>query len=163
MKFLRSLAALVCLSAFCAPLAVSATDVSITASNVKPSVDAVLRRDWIAGESITAGQLVYRSASDYKIYKADCDSATAGVRDCIGIAVTSSANGAPVVVCMEDPNLILGGTTTNGTIYILSATAGGIAPAADGTTNWYVTVVAVGKSSTVVAFRARPLRSATAL
>lgn len=144
-------------------LPLQAADLSITATNVIPSSAAVIQTG-TAGEALTAGQLVYKKATDRKFYKADCDSATAEVRDCYGIAVTSSGAGAPVSVVIEDPSLqIAASGLTNGTIYILSATAGGLAPAADATTGWYVTVVAVAKSATTIAFRAGPIRSATAL
>ena len=159
----RLLALTVCLSAFVIPHSSFASDLSITATNVKPGANAIIRRDWTAGEAITAGQLVYRSSSDFKVYKADSDSGTAAVRDCIGFALNSAALGAPVFVDIEDDDLTIGATVANGTVYILSATAGGIAPLADATTGWYVTVVCVGKSTTKVAFRAKPIRSATAL
>ena len=117
-----------------------------------------------AGAAITAGQLVYKSAADRKFYLADCDSATAGVRDVYGIAANSAAIGAPVSIVLEDPALAIAASgLTNGTIYLLSATAGGLAPAADATTGWYPTVVAIAKSGTTIAFRAATLRSATAL
>lgn len=144
-------------------LPLQAADLSITAANVIPSTAAVIQTG-TAGAAITAGQLVYKSAADRKFYLADCDSGTSGVRDCYGIAVTSSGAGAPVSVVIEDPSLqIAASGLTNGTIYLLSATAGGLAPAADATTGWYVTVVAVAKSGTTIAFRAGPIRSATAL
>ncbi len=126
--------------AFLASISVlNAADVSITAANVKPSSAAVLRRDWTAGEALTAGQLVYRSSSNFKIYKADCDSGTAGIRDCIGIAVTSAAADGPVVVCLEALAL------------------------ADITTGGYFTVVGVGSTTAVIAFRAKGIRSTVAL
>lgn len=157
------LAFLTLISAFSFQLSAFSTDVSITAANVKASSAAVLRT-MTAGEAITAGQLVYRSSSTFKVLKADCDSATAGVRDCYGIAVSGAAgDGAAIIVCLEDPALILGGTTANGTVYCLSATAGGVAPLADITTGGYVTVIGVGINTTTIAFRAKGIRSTVAL
>lgn len=144
------------------PALSQAADLSITAANVKPSTSAVTRT-LTAGEALAAGQLVYRLSTDGKVYKADCDSATAAVRDVYGIAVTGAASGGLVVVCLEDSDLTIGATVTNGVVYGLSATAGGIAPWADQTTGWYPTVLCVGKSATTVAFRAKGIRSATAL
>lgn len=162
MKHLLRLLALAAIAVLAASH-VRASDLSITATNVIPSSAAVIQTG-TAGAAITAGQLVYKSAADRKFYLADCDSATAGVRDVYGMAVTSSAAGAPCSVVLEDPNLgIAASGLTNGTIYLLSATAGGLAPAADATTGWYPTVVAIAKSSTTIAFRAATLRSATAL
>lgn len=158
-RFLQLLA----LAALALAPALRASDLSITASNVSPSANAVFQTA-TAGVTITAGQLLYKDSSDRKVYLADANSGTAGVRDCVGIAVTSSAAGAPCTYVVEDSALqIAASGLTNGTIYILSATAGGLAPAADATTGWYVTVVAVAKSATTIAFRAGPIRSATAL
>lgn len=145
----------------CASLA-PAADLSITASSVTPGANAVTRT-WAAGAAITAGQLVYLSSTDFKVYLADANHGTAANRDVYGIALTSSALGAPCTVCLEDDDLTIGATVANGTVYVLSATAGGVAPLADATTGWYVAVVCVGKSTTKVAFRAKPIRSATAL
>lgn len=147
--------------ALAAPVAFAA-DLSITATSVVPSANAIIRNA-VAGAVITAGKMVYKSSTDNKLYLADGDSASAGTRDCVGIAVTTAGIGAPCYFVIEDPALVIGATVTNGTIYVLSATAGGIAPAADLTTGWYATIVAVGTSSTTVAFRAKPLRTGTAL
>lgn len=145
-------------------LSVSASfgaDLSITSTSVVPSANAIIRNA-PAGVVITAGKLVYKSATDGKLYLADGDSATAALRDCVGIASTTAGIGVQCYYVIEDPALTIGATVTNGVIYVLSATAGGIAPAADLTTGWYATVVGVGTSSSTVAFRAKPLRSATA-
>jgi hypothetical protein len=162
MKHLFRLLALAAIAVLAASH-VRAADLSITGTAVIPSASAVIVQS-TAGEAITRGQLVYKKASDRKIYKADCDSATAEVRDVVGIAVTDSSAGGPIAYVTEDPDLAIAASgLTNGTIYLLSATAGGLAPAADATTGWRVTVVAVAKSATTIAFRAATLRSATAL
>ncbi|CAK0781818.1 conserved membrane hypothetical protein [Gammaproteobacteria bacterium] len=160
--FSRLLLSVCLLSAFIVPSASFAADLSITATSVVPSSAAVIRNA-TAGAAITAGKLVYKSATDGKLYLADGDSGTSAVRDCVGIAVVSAAIGAPCYFVIEDPALVIGATVANGTIYGLSATAGGIAPSADFTTGWYVTVVAVGTSTTTVSFRAKGIRTGTAL
>jgi len=162
MKFLRHLFLLFSLSAILLPTLVTATDLSITSTSVVPGANAVIR-DAIAGAAITAGKVVYKSSTDGKIYLADCDSGTSAVRDAVGIAINTAATGSRVTYVIEDDDLTIGATVSNGTVYVLSATAGGIAPLADATTGWYPTVIAVGKSSTKIAFRAKPMRSATAL
>lgn len=149
------------LIAIAAPAAFAA-DLSITATSVVPSANAIIRNA-TAGVVITAGKLVYKSSTDNKLYLADADSATTNVRDVIGIATTTAGIGAPCYFVIEDPALVIGASVTNGTIYGLSATAGGIAPAADFTTGWFVTPVAVGTSSTTVSFRAKGLRAGAAL
>lgn len=160
--FSRLLLSVCLLSAFIIPSASFATDLSITSTSVVPSINAIPRTA-MAGVAISAGKLVYKSATDNKLYLSDCDSATAAVRDLVGIAVVSAAAGTNCLYITEDPNLTIGATVTNGTIYILSATAGGIAPFADGTTAWWITPVAVGTSTTTVSFRAKGLRSGAAL
>lgn len=138
-----------------------AADVSITAANVAPSSAAVLKRG-VAGAAITSGQLLYIDRAENTLKLADANSATADARIVAGIAINSVASGGPLHYVVSDPALTLGGTTVKGTIYILSATAGGIAPAADLTTGWYPHVVAVGVSATVVAFDAGKVRGSAA-
>jgi len=150
------------LTLFVSALSLHGTDLSITSTSVVPSASAILRSA-TAGVTITAGKLVYKSATDNKLYLADGDSATTAVRDVVGIAVVTAAAGTACTYVTEDPALVIGATVSAGTIYVLSVTAGGIAPAADLTTGWFTTVVAVGTGTTTVAFRAKPLRSPTAL
>lgn len=165
-------AVLFCLAVGGAPTAAPAADVSITAASVAPSADAIYLDSYyggklVAGAAITAGQLVYVDTADSnKIKLSDCNSGTAGVRDVDGIAVNNAASGQRISVVAYDPALTLGGTTANGTIYVLSATAGGIAPAADVTTGWYVAVIGLGLPSNKIFFSAgrgpNELRTSTA-
>jgi len=150
----------VCLLATALPT--FASDLSITAANVTPSANAITRQA-TAGVGIAAGKLVYKSRSDFKLYLAQGNGSTADIRDCVGVAVVSSSAGTTCTYVIEDPALVIGATVSNGTVYVLSATAGGIAPLADATTGWFPTVVAVGTSSSTVAFRARGIRSGTSL
>lgn len=141
--------------------ALHAADVSITAANVAPSSSAVLKRG-VAGAAITSGQLLYLEAATNTLKLADCNSATAEARVVAGIAINSVASGGPLHYVVSDPALTLGGTSAKATIYVLSANAGGIAPAADITTGWYPHIVAVGVSATVVAFDAGKVRGSAA-
>lgn len=142
-------------------ISMMAADVSITAANVVPSANAQLKRG-VAGVAITAGQLLYLERSTNTLKLADANGAEE-LRVCCGIAVNSAPVGGPLHYVVSDPALVLGGTTVKGTIYVLSATAGGIAPAADLTTGWYPHVIAVGVSATVVAFDAGKVRGSAAL
>lgn len=157
---MKHLLSLLCLFALSSSL--FATDLSLTATSVVPSVRAISRTA-VAGETITAGKLVYKSATDGKIYLCDCDSATSAVRAVLGIAVVTAGTGTVCTYVIEDPELTIGGTVSAGVIYVLSATAGGIAPAADLTTGWFTQVIGVGISSTKIAFNPKHLRSPTAL
>lgn len=136
-----------------------ATDVSITAANVIPGANAQYRYG-IAGAAITAGQLVYLDVTTgtWKL----TDTNVVASADVDGIAIVSTASGAPITVITQDDDLTLGGTAAKGTIYIASATAGGIAPSADLTTGWYAVVVGLGKSTTKIIFRAEGLRNTVA-
>jgi hypothetical protein len=83
------------------------------------------------------------------VKKADCDSETEEVRTPIGIALNGASVGQPVKV-HKSGNLTLNAVLTAGQIYILSNTAGGIAPHSDLTTGWYPVVLGVALSTTVL-------------
>jgi hypothetical protein len=128
-----------------------AADVSITSTSVAPSSSAKMRV-YKAGAAITAGKLVYLEASTQTVKLADADSATAEARTAIGIATATAATGGLVPVCYKDSAFVIGGTVSNGAVYILSATAGGLAPVADLTTGWYAQVAGLGASTTTISF-----------
>lgn len=159
LKSLLSLAFVAALSL--APAAcLRATDLAITASAVVPSANA-RPANAPCGATITAGQLIYLDSTDTdsggrpKAKLADCNSATPAARVVAGIAISSASAGQELVYVYHDPALVIAasGLTAN-TIYVLSATAGGIAPAADVTTGWYLNVIAVAKSGTTIFFSA---------
>lgn len=106
------------------------SDISITAANVAAGTGAVIERG-TAGATITAGQVVYKDASDGKYKLADSDSATAAVRSPTGVALNGASNGQPLSILKSGP-ITIGGTVVAGTAYYLSsANPGGIAPLAD--------------------------------
>jgi hypothetical protein len=117
-------------------------DVSVTATEVLKTSATVVDSGGVFGETVTAGQVVYKLSSDGKWYKADANlsAAAAALK---GIALNGGAANQPAVIAIGgtiDP----GFTVTVGTVYVLSATAGGIAPAADLATGMYVGIVGVG-------------------
>lgn len=116
-------------------------DVSVTAAEVLPDSGSVLI-DGILGATVTAGQTVYldSSTSTYKLADANASALTSTV---VGIAMNGGATGQYVRVC-KSGTLDPGFTVTVGTIYVQSATAGGIAPAADLATGYYTTILGVG-------------------
>jgi hypothetical protein len=148
------------LSLFLAFAAVGySADLSITASAVVPSSSAVIKYA-TAGATLTAGQLVYLDTADTDtngIGKAKLSDANgaAALRVVDGIAISGASAGQPVAYCTYDPALVIAasGLTAN-QILLSSATAGGIAPSADLTTGWYLTVIGVVKSGTTIFFRA---------
>lgn len=124
-------------------------DLAITAANVVPGANAQ-KEVGVAGEAVTAGQLVYLDATSKKWMKADADSATVAARRALAIALTGSALNQPVVV-QRGGDITLGAVLTPGVAYYLSGTAGGICPVADIGTGEYVCLVGLAKSASVLA------------
>lgn len=136
------------------------TDLVVTAANVLPQSGASLETG-TAGESLTAGVVVYKKNADGKWYMADCNSATAEQRVAEAIALTGSAAGQPVVV-QKGGLITIGATVVAGTAYFLSGTAGKIRVAADNTTGDYPQVIGIAISTTALALNFN-LRAASAL
>lgn len=127
------------------PIVAWAVDVTVTAANVVSGTGATFA-DGTAGATITAGQVVYRDASDANAFKlADCDAAV-GLANAVGIALHGASDGQPLKV-QTAGNINVGGTLTVGGIYVLSGTAGGIAPVADLAQNDHVTVLGVATTA----------------
>jgi hypothetical protein len=61
----------------------------------------------------------------------------------------AAASGQPIRY-QTSGTITVGGTMTAGKIYVASATAGGIAPSADLTTNWRTSIIGVATSTTVL-------------
>jgi len=126
-------------------------DVSVTAANVaRVASSGVAGQDTqidngFAGASITAGQSVYKDANGvYQLADANLSAVAAVTK---GIALNGAASGQPLAVAIGG-TMNPGFTVTVGTIYVQSATAGGIAPSTDLTTGWRTTVIGVGLTST---------------
>ncbi len=123
-------------------------DLSVTAANVLASDEAKITRG-TAGATITAGQTVRLNTTSGKWVLADADAGTvadAGA-DGFGVALHGAADGQPISVVTMDDDFDPGATATEGVVYCLSATAGGIAPFGDLVTDDYVTILGVGNSS----------------
>ncbi|GIL09288.1 MAG: hypothetical protein BroJett033_7990 [Chloroflexota bacterium] len=117
------------------------TDISVTANQVK----------WISGTrpmvvkggaAITAGQAVYLNTTTLEHELADADTDATSVF--AGIAITGGQDGADMLIAPPGAVIDFGATLTAGTIYVVSPTAGGIAPWADLTAGDYVVVLAIG-------------------
>lgn len=142
--FLKRLAVLFLAIAFLAPRPVYATDLSITAANVVPAA-GYQYVDMTAGAAITAGQVIYKDSAAETAKLADCDG-TAALAVVVGIALNNAASGQPVRV-MTAGDLNIGATLTAGEIYVLSGTAGGVAPEGDLAQNDRVCLIGVATSS----------------
>lgn len=119
-------------------------DVSVTAANVVAVAGSNII-DGTLGATITAGQSLYydTTAGTYKLADANASAATGSLD---GIALTGGSSGQPVKI-LTDGNYNPGGTVVVGTIYVLSATAGAICPAADLASGHYVNVLGVGTTA----------------
>jgi hypothetical protein len=124
------------------------TALSITAANVIAASGANVENG-VAGATITQGQVVYRDATSSKYGLADCDSATAGVRDAYGIALNSASDGQPQQV-LRSGDITIGAALAVGAAYYLGATAGEIVPYADLVEDDYIVFIGVAKSTSVL-------------
>jgi len=116
-------------------------DLVITAANVKPVSDQVIDSSANAGEAITQGQSVYLD-TDGKWYKSDANG-VAAKKDLKGIALNNAAADQPLAV-QKAGVINMGATVAVGTIYVVSATAGGVAPSADLVSGMDTIIVGVG-------------------
>ena len=141
-------------------------DISITASAVVPSANAVIKYT-TAGATLTAGQLIYLDTADLDangIGKAKLSDANgaAALRVVDGITVGGASAGQPVAIVTYDTALVVGSGLTANNILILSDTPGGLAPSADLGSGEYLSVIGVVKSATTIFFRAPGLVSGAA-
>ncbi len=125
------------------------TDLSITAANVVKGANAVTENG-TAGETITAGQPVYKSSTTNKYMKADSNSATAEAKTARGIALNGASDGQPLQILLKG-DVTIGAGLTAGSRYYLSETAGGIQPEADLGSGENVCLLGLAKSATVLA------------
>lgn len=123
-------------------------DLAITAASVAKGGGARDRKG-VAGEAVTAGQVLYFDTATNTWKLADCDSATAAARSPRGIALNGAAAGQPIGVHMAGP-ITIGAALTPGTVYFLSGTAGAICPVGDLAAGDYPTIVGIAKSASVL-------------
>jgi hypothetical protein len=124
------------------------SDISVTAASVVKGAGAVLDRGY-AGETITAGQAVYRDTTSGKYLKADSNSATAAARVPVGIALNGASLDQPLTI-QKTGDIAIGATLTAGVTYYLSDTPGGICPVADVGTGEYFCIIGIAKSTSVL-------------
>lgn len=125
-------------------------NLSQTAANVAIGSQITRTRVVQAGENLTQGQPVYLKASDGKYYRADAN-ASAEAAKAVGIALTpASTNGYAVIQEGSGGSVNLGATLTVGETYVVSATAGAIAPIADLTTGDYPCILGVATTTALI-------------
>jgi hypothetical protein len=119
-------------------------DLTITAANVKKT-DSTLITEGIAGATITAGQPVYKdSTASNKLKPADADVLASAAA--VGIALHGASADQPLKYATGG-NLTLGAVMTAGAVYVVSTTAGGIAPVADLGSGDFVTLLGIATST----------------
>lgn len=124
-------------------------DLVVTAANVEKVVDGANVLTAAAGETITAGQCVFKdtatgSSTFGKLLKTDVDD---GSRQfCDGIALNGGAANQPIQY-QTAGSLDVGATLTVGVIYCASNTQGGIMPSADLSTGERVVILGVATAA----------------
>lgn len=77
------------------------------------------------GASIVRGNVLYKDTADLEHKLADADTDAASIVD--GIALTDGTDGSDMLLAPDGATINVGATTTAGTPYVLSTTAGAIA------------------------------------
>lgn len=145
MKHLARLLALTAVLALAFASHAPAADLSITAASFKTGARAKFKHAF-ASVAITAGQAVYMNA-DGKWALADANGT--GTEKVEGLAAHAASANQVLAVVYEDDDLTLGATmSTVAPIYVLSGTAGGIAPSADIASGWHPKYLLTAKSTT---------------
>lgn len=122
-------------------------DYTVTAASVQQTSTAKTRAG-IAGETLTAGQVVFRDSADSNEIKlADCTNADKFVA--VGITINGAAEGQPCDYVEADIGFTPGFTAALGDVVVLS-TAGGMAPSTDLTTGDYAVICGIMDSTTTM-------------
>ena len=121
-------------------------DLSITAGSVVAADGAVSKQEYVAGATITAGQLVYVDTANSNVLKLAQADGTALEATVKGIAMCSGSAGQPITVATGG-DIDIGASLTVATIYVLSATAGKICPSADIASSSYMSLVGLATAA----------------
>lgn len=131
-------------------------DITVTPANLRIGANARLAKQQQAGAAITRGKVVYKDTSDsnkWKLADANVAGLPSGANTDVGIALQDVSADQYFDVLLEDDDFTPGATLVVNTVYVLSATPGGIAPAADITTGWYGAFLMFAKSTTKAILR----------
>lgn len=134
-------------------------DLVITAASVLPGTDTegAQFEYGVSAVAVTAGQAVYKdSANQYRL--ADNNDTSAALAVVAGIALHAAAAGQPLKIQTRGP-ITIGATVASGSVYVLSATPGGIAPVADLATGNRCTLLGVGINGSTTRINLQPYAS----
>lgn len=123
-------------------------DLTITAANVKVKGSTTTVQLVQVGETVTQGQSGYLKSSDSKYWKADAD-LSAEAAAATGIFMTPAATDGYALIATGGP-IDIGATLTQGEIYVVSGTAGGVCPEADLSSAERVTIVGVAADASTL-------------
>jgi hypothetical protein len=121
-------------------------DLSITAANVAQTGGEPSKKG-IAADTITQGQALYKNTAGALVR---CDADVLASAAFAGIALNAASSGQPVDYAPPGATVNIGATTTKNTYYVVSTTAGGIAPSADLASGDYITLLFVGNGTAIV-------------
>lgn len=121
-------------------------DLSITAADVYAADGAVSKQEYVAGATIAAGDVVYVDTANSNVLKLAQADGTALEATVKGIALCGAATGQPVVIATSG-DLDVGASLTVAAVYILSATAGKIAPVADLASSSFASIIGVATAA----------------
>ena len=130
------------------------TPISVTAASVKTG-DSAQSQLGVAGEALTAGQLVYQKTTDRAFYKTDVDVASVAanieIDNLYGVAVNTAGIGQPVQVVKSGEYYHGGASVTAGAVYACSATTAGSFCLASGLVSTdYLTILGYAKTSSIM-------------
>lgn len=120
-------------------------DYSITAASILAADTNTQVSAGTFGETVTAGQAVYKNTTDKRWYKADADVAATALA--VGVALNGGSAGQPGSIATSG-NLTTNSVGTAGAVVVVSTTAGGLAPVTDLASGDYVTIVGVFTTAT---------------
>jgi hypothetical protein len=123
-------------------------DLTVTSTNVISGDNAHIQEGQF-GETVIAGQVVYKSSTTNLWMRADANSVTIEARHAIGIALNGGAVNQPAIV-QTSGKINVGATLTPGAAYYVSANPGGICPVADVTTGSAVCQLGLAESTSLL-------------
>ncbi len=125
-------------------------DLTITEANVTSSNASQTYRSYQCEVAITAGQVVRINGTTGKLILAQADSAENA--DMLGIALSGAGIDGYIVVA-ESSGYVSGATMVAGKYYVVSNTAGALAPFTDLTTGQFTTYAIYATSTTEAVIR----------
>ena len=122
-------------------------DLVIVEASIAAAADATIIQV-TSGATVLQGQPVYlNSSNQYVLADTDLSAAAAVVA---GISLNSTTSGQPIDLIAAGTLTVGGSGVAVGTVYVLSGTAGKLAPAADLNNGDFTTVLGIGLTTATV-------------